>query len=527
MKKLIEKLFSLAAITCFLLYHGFTVDGADPDAVDFIMLLSGENSISQVAKVNADQRDSKTLLFIGGNKEPLLELQKEGDRLKGNISSTDGEYSFSTIRGFDAGMITGEFEFKVSEKGKQKEFMDDRGVFQLLPYSAQKFAELKQTSDDRLYRVDKYESLEEMAKVSPWARKYLRENKQKVEEGNVPLIFFGRVVDQFGVPVPDAKIEINVRVKTLIMWSKNNVKNHFFTTDSKGYFQINGIKGEYLNFRFIRCPGYREKIVNKKFRYTGANVYIPLKDHPVVFTLSKITENATYLIKQGENRPFEIKIASGEDSFYSFIDLSYIWRERIQEDFEQKYEKDFVPLPGRHDFKVNGVYDRDKSEWRVTFAAAGEEGGFILGDSFLDEAPAEGYQKEFTFTQPLKTREWDGEIVPETTDFVLKGKYLYIRSRDPEIYTRMRFKDDYANAEFDTFSIRTETATNPYGERNLEYDDTLPLDIRDICSDVEKYFLENELPPKPDMNKLWEEFKKTHEQVEDPETGELKWEKKK
>ena len=78
-----------------------------------------------------------------------------------------------------------------------------------------------------------------------------------------------------------------------------------------------------------------------------------------------------------------------------------------------------------------------------------------------------------------------------------------------------------------TFSIRTETATNPYGERSLE--------AMDVPYGMGKYFyppameafLEGKLPEKPDIKQVWEEFKKTHEQVEDPETGELKWEKKK
>jgi len=40
-------------------------------------------------------------------------------------------------------------------------------------------------------------------------------------------------------------------------------------------------------------------------------------------------------------------------------------------------------------------------------------------------------------------------------------------------------------------------------------------------------FLEGKRPIKPEVKKLWEEYKETHEQVENPETGKLIWKKKK
>ena len=100
----------------------------------------------------------------------------------------------------------------------------------------------------------------------------------------------------------------------------------------------------------------------------------------------------------------------------------------------------------------------------------------------------------------------------------MKDKYLYVKSRDPAIYTRMHLTDAAIGVDkFNIYSIST--ATNPYGERVLEsINDGLPRQVRGpIYRSIKRAFLQEKLtlPPKPDIKKMMKEFEKTHKRVKD------------
>ena len=92
--------------------------------------------------------------------------------------------------------------------------------------------------------------------------------------------------------------------------------------------------------------------------------------------------------------------------------------------------------------------------------------------------------------------------------------YLYLRSRDPAIYSRLEVYGAFGKADFCQVSVNTEV--NPYGERNLEREPNLPFDVMKPLKDEARNALRaKKLPLKPDLPKLIKEAKEKAAQEED------------
>lgn len=111
------------------------------------------------------------------------------------------------------------------------------------------------------------------------------------EAFGTPIAFYGRVVDQFGDVVPDAKIVFSANDKEVGSNSK-----YYTKTDANGLFAINGIAGITL-WVDVSKVGYRKipkgdaKIPSAGFfQYydVGGGVHVPHKNSPVMFQLQKV-----------------------------------------------------------------------------------------------------------------------------------------------------------------------------------------------------------------------------------------------
>ena len=231
---------------------------------DYIWVMDGSSSIYLAVKVKVDIEDTKLLLFVDKVKEPVIILNVINNEVKGRITGDDGDYSISgKIKSNSE--IKGEFNFKVSEKGVKNEFMNDDGTFLLIPYTQQKLIKYQECVNERLYRIDMHESLEEMAKRSPWARKHLKQREKDRGSQENPIVFYGKAIDQFGHPVADAEIKYSIKIYTLIVWSKDNVKDYDTKSDDNGLFTIKEHKGRSLDIRTITKNGFRGLFANKDF----------------------------------------------------------------------------------------------------------------------------------------------------------------------------------------------------------------------------------------------------------------------
>ena len=91
----------------------------------------------------------------------------------------------------------------------------------------------------------------------------------------------------------------------------------------------------------------------------------------------------------------------------------------------------------------------------------------------------------------------------------MKIKYIYVKSRDPAIYTRIELQE--FNADLSFFCLNAEIAvTNPYGDRSLEYLPDLPWEIYvKLDSEARMSLNKGELPKSPDIKALLEDFRNT------------------
>ena len=144
------------------------------------------------------------------------------------------------------------------------------------------------------------------------------------------------------------------------------------------------------------------------------------------------------------------------------------------------------------DLQINASFDVTGNHWIVTYAVTNGAEGLILSDTVLYEAPETGYSPCTTFVMTNQHQTC----------------YMYLKSRDPAVYSRIMFKHDFMTDD-QSLWISGKVWTNPYGDRNLEYDER--IDSAFVLADtLRKEALEafavGRYPEKPkDMGKLAEE----------------------
>ncbi|MGA2177636.1 MAG: carboxypeptidase-like regulatory domain-containing protein [Verrucomicrobiota bacterium] len=108
--------------------------------------------------------------------------------------------------------------------------------------------------------------------------------------GNVPIAFYGKVVDQNNRPVSDVKVCLEVRVGYYTSpttgrerWDPISVE-----TDAEGNFVLNNVMGGFVQFKTIEKEGYKllPKQAKEGFMYYPAQFH-PDSNNPVVFKMWK------------------------------------------------------------------------------------------------------------------------------------------------------------------------------------------------------------------------------------------------
>lgn len=109
--------------------------------------------------------------------------------------------------------------------------------------------------------------------------------KQGLEAANVPINFWGKVVDQNGKPLE--RVDITYRIQQpRAMWDSNSIVKHILT-DSNGDFFITGDKGSSFGIKTFEKEGYQKtkgQVVS--FTYSdNSERYVPDINNPKVYTL--------------------------------------------------------------------------------------------------------------------------------------------------------------------------------------------------------------------------------------------------
>ena len=308
----------------------------------------------------------------------------------------------------------------------------------------------------------------------------------QADEGEIE--FYGKVIDQEGAPVAGASVSISMPTQKTVE-GPEDPRARILSTDSNGCFEVSRgalgmteLKGIYLNFNRIIKNGYEEcgfppDLSTFSFSQSNAKRFVADPSNPVVYRMRKKGECAFLL----EEPYWQLRLPlapSNQTRGYDFIQ-----REAIQEvDAPAGDEADLIC-----DLRAKVAPHANGAAWQVVLSPGNATGGILVSDQLLHEAPEQGYQPEGILS-------WPGLGQAAT-------KYVYLKSRDPAIYTRLAI--GYINANGDSFLLDGKTLTNPYGDRNLEPMEGLPYAVtKQLTDEARTAFQQNKRPAKPDLERL-------------------------
>lgn len=271
------------------------------------------------------------------------------------------------------------------------------------------------------------------------AERIRQEKRQKVEtqiEGmlNTAIAFYGKVVDQNGDSVPNARVGYGLVDKFAASGGKGET-----VADTRGFFTISGVRGAVISVSVYKDGYYAiQNVSNQSFAYGyGSDTDTkppPSKDSPAIFVLQKMGQaeplielSSRQLEVPRTGQPVTIDLATGRPS-QSGLQVSSQIGEKTQGRFDWRYE---LNVPG------GGLVER-----------AGQ---------FEFEAPQDGYKDKTEVGMLASKPDWKN--ADEKSYFVKlpDGRFARIQVR---FYPR-----DYRSM------IVIESYLNPTpGSRNLEYD---------------------------------------------------------
>lgn len=318
--------------------------------------------------------------------------------------------------------------------------------------------------------------------------------KEILRKQDVDISFFGKVVDQNNIPVEGANVELQITQFSPDMEKLfGQTKSIIIKTDSAGWFSVENEKGRSVYIKGASKQGY-EYVMSQNtdisFQYAehgNQKPFVADKKMPVVFRLRKQGGTAFCL----EVKYWDCQISTSESSRTKGYD--FVRKEPVRDLTKPVLNGE----PLTCDLQIKATFNTNDATWSVVLSPGNTNGGIIVLEQLLYEAPDTGYQSEYTFT-------------PEDRKPV-KAKYVYLRSRYPFIYTRLEL--DHFNAAKNFFRLNGKSAiTNPYGDRNLEQAADLPWEVtKQLTDEAKAAFRQNKRPSKPDLSKLVKESKEKAE----------------
>ncbi len=305
---------------------------------------------------------------------------------------------------------------------------------------------------------------------------------------NTNISFWGLVLDQDNEPIPDAVVRVMIGKSVAPVEAEYTPDSRTieFVTDQNGFFNIKDEFGSSIDIVWIEKRNYDNSELMKSdrnfryyFRKGMEEPFQPNPDKPVIFRLRKQQDPV-------------------------FCMTERYWKLGISnKDIRQVVGYDFIRMMKVADVKkavFNGkplvcdlLLDVSLSPCDrlvIKVLPGNGQGGIQISNKKLWEAPIEGYLDEIELNPDQK------HLVPPS--------YIYLKSRSPEIYTRIELQ--YVNSRESFVRLSGSTVTNPYGERNFDAALDLPFHIeKQLKKDTEKAFLTDKRPVKPDLQKLFEE----------------------
>lgn len=259
-------------------------------------------------------------------------------------------------------------------------------------------------------------------------------------DANQPIVFYGKVEDQDGNPVPDVEIKCNTSSYSMVKDGNRDVKEYTLTSDANGLFSIRAGDGLVLHFTSFKAEGYSHgRGLLKSFgygKYYGGN-HVPDQNNPYVFHLWKgeaaavtLLEEKIYVRTEGKGNRYFVDLDTGSVSSQRPSNYDLIV---TLESHRAEYEKQF--------------------DWSYRVETNG--GGLQEASSYYAyEAPEEGYASVYSKVHSFSKnpKEWDN----------IYESILFYKSAD----------NKYSSIELTAWAfekkILLKVLTNPSGSRNLK-----------------------------------------------------------
>ena len=268
--------------------------------------------------------------------------------------------------------------------------------------------------------------------------------RKRLQEGNVPIDFYGKVVDQNGAPV--AGVEVKAAIRLMKEPIPGMIGDGFdylvASTASDGTFSFLNRTGEFFGIDKIQKEGYLvSATVHEKTYYYYASdekKYRPNPSVPEVFKIwtqmgaeKLIEKNLKYKLTT-EGRSYGLDLLNGAQAKADAIaDIR-------------------VSMTAPSVIKPHVKYD-----WNFVLEAA--EGGLIeTSDDYMYLAPLDGYVSRIQVSFNASDANWSDNF----------RKRFYVMSRNGSVYARIEILVGVALNGRGYLHI--ESASNPNSSRNLE-----------------------------------------------------------
>jgi len=263
--------------------------------------------------------------------------------------------------------------------------------------------------------------------------------------------FHGRVIDWNNNPVAGAYVCANITSSD----QNKKPENILVSTDANGFFNMSGI-GQIIDIKTVRKSGYKLSKSKNKMVFRAGDI---ASEEPTVFYLEKsdgptmVQSSETFVFWKSKTSEYKFDLT--EDSFASMpIQDGKPKPELKSWAMDSKAKEKKEPESGKqNDLSFKAILSDDGLIYNLQIFALDKDGGIIVSEELLKEAPEEGYENQTTIKVDI------------SRGVNKEDKFLYIRSRDSQVYSRLRLD---IKAFPENMHVSVSSLTNLEGSRIFE-----------------------------------------------------------
>ena len=270
------------------------------------------------------------------------------------------------------------------------------------------------------------------------------ERIEYLSQRDKPFVFYGKVADLQGNPVPQAKVtmDLSFTPPTPMLEGRRIFEK---TTDEQGRFKIDGTgyllslkqierQGYQYHFKYNPVRGFRFQKESKKLEPGQSG------DNPALFKVRKKGEPALVLTGHAS-----FQLYPGPKSKWIVDFIGNRWSEPEYVRYKKMTFKDW-----RSDLQIS--LSCEGKIYALLFEGLDEGTGIVEGRKEQYLAPAGGYQPTLTLA------------IPENEP--TRERWLFVEGRGGEFYSMLKVETHPSEK---WVNVRIGYGTNPNGSRNLEY----------------------------------------------------------